>query len=806
VTFLFSDVEGSTRLLHDLGAEAYAEALAEHRRVIRDACVAEGGVEVDTQGDAFFFAFPTAPGALAAAASFTDALSAGAIQVRVGLHTGTPLLTEEGYVGDDVHFAARVAAAAHGGQVVSSEATAQLVDVELLDLGFHRLKDIGVPVAIHQLGDASFPPLKTIANTNLPSPASSFVGREGEREAVRARIEAGARLLTLTGPGGSGKTRLAIEVATSLVPEYGAGVYWIGLATLRDPALVPATIAQTLGAKNGLAQHIAGRELLLLLDNFEQVVDAAPELGALVESCPKLTLLVTSRELLRVRGEVEYPVPPLGEPEAVTLFVERSGLDRAPAVAELCGRLDNLPLAVELAAARTRSLTPQQILDRIGQRLDLLHGGRDADPRQQTLRATIEWSYELLTLEERQLFARLSVFVGGCTLEAAEAVCDADIGTLQSLVEKSLARFTNERYWMLETIREYASDRLALDGAAQELARGHALYFRALAAAQHAVLEAGDPEEGPVAVLAADIDNLRAAVAYALDADETDVVRQITLALYMFWIMRGQYSEGRMWLERAIALDETPDQTRRRLLSALAGLAYTQGDHVAATEASDEAASLAAELGGASERLAVLREQAFAALVNGDLRTAERLYSERLEEAIAVDNGVVTSSCRLGLVSIANRTGRHGRAEQLLGENLVFVRSKGQARCEAYTLAGLAETAVEAGRPGDCGADSVLAATRASQIDDGPLVAFALDLTAASVAARGNARDAALLLGATASAREAMEAEADEEETALRERVLAMLDGQATVEQALADGRALGLDEALELARASTRH
>ena len=239
VTFLFTDVEGSTKLLHELGAEAYAEALAEHRRVIREACAAEGGVEVDTQGDAFFFAFPTAPGALDAASAFTEMLVAGPISVRVGLHTGTPLLADEGYVGDDVHFAARVASSGHGGQVVLSEATAAVVDVELVDLGEHRLKDIPDAVSIFQLGAGSFPPLKTISNTNLPRPASSFVGRDAELEEVVSRLEAGARLVTLTGPGGTGKTRLALEAALTLVPEYKAGVFWVGLASLRDPALVP---------------------------------------------------------------------------------------------------------------------------------------------------------------------------------------------------------------------------------------------------------------------------------------------------------------------------------------------------------------------------------------------------------------------------------------------------------------------------------------------------------------------------------------------------------------------------------------
>ena len=255
-------------------------------------------------------------------------------------------------------------------------------------------------------------------------------------------IEQGARLITLTGPGGTGKTRLAIEAATSLVGSYKAGVFWVGLATLRDPALVTETIAQTLGAKDDLAAHIAERELLLLLDNLEQVIEAAPELSALLAACPNLTLLVTSRELLRIPGEVEYAVPPLAEPEAVALFCARSQLEPSDEIAELCARLDSLPLAVELAAARTKALSPAQILERLSQRLDLLKGGRDADPRQQTLRATIEWSYELLSPAEQQLFARLSVFAGGCTLEAAEEVADADLDTLQSLVEKSLLRFS----------------------------------------------------------------------------------------------------------------------------------------------------------------------------------------------------------------------------------------------------------------------------------------------------------------------------------------------------------------------------
>jgi predicted RNase H-like HicB family nuclease len=447
VTFLFSDVEGSTKLLRDLGAEAYADALAKHRRIVREACEAEHGVEVDTQGDAFFFAFPSAPGAVTAAQTMTDALAEGQIHLRIGLHTGTPLVTDEGYVGDDVHFAARVGASAHGGQVVLSQTTRALVDGLLLtDLGEHRLKDIEGAVPIYQLGDKTFPPLKTVSNTNLPRPASSFVGRERELAEVIASVERGTRLLTLTGPGGSGKTRLALEAAASLVPAYKAGVFWVGLASLREASLVTDEIAQALGANDELAVHIGEREMLLLLDNLEQVIDAAPALSGLVQACPNLTLFCTSRELLRVQGEVEYAVPPLSSSEAVALFCERSQLDPSNEIAELCARLDDLPLAVELAAARTKALSPAQILERLSDRLDLLRGGRDADARQQTLRATIAWSYDLLVGEEQRVFRAFSVFAGGFTLDAAEGVIAADLDALQSLVEKSLLRFANERY------------------------------------------------------------------------------------------------------------------------------------------------------------------------------------------------------------------------------------------------------------------------------------------------------------------------------------------------------------------------
>jgi predicted ATPase len=577
VTFLFTDVEGSTKLLDEIGDEAYDEALAEHRRIVRAACSAQGGVEVDTQGDAFFVAFPTAPGALAAASEMTSALAQGPIRVRIGLHTGTPRLSEEGYVGKEVHFAARVAATGHGGQIVLSKATADLVESSLTDLGEHRLKDIAEPIPIYQLGEESFPPLKTISNTNLPRPASSFVGRERELEEVLQKVSQGARLLTVTGPGGSGKTRLALEAATSLVPSYKAGVFWVGLASLRDPALVTETISQTLGAKDGLAAHIAERELLLLLDNLEQVVEAAPELSQLLQACPNLTLLCTSRELLRISGEIEYPVPPLASSEAVELFCARSQLDASEEVEELCRRLDSLPLAVELAAARTKALTPTQILERLSQRLDLLKGGRDADPRQQTLRATIEWSYDLLSEEEQRLFRSLSIFSGGCTLEAAEEVAGADLDTQQSLVEKSLLRFSGERYWMLETMREYAGEKLKESGQAEDLRQRHAEYFAVAAERAARRLMYETDLLTPVRWFQMEHENLRSAI----NASETQIELRLRLlhAIRTYWDGSGFGREYRVWIEAALAeSDPLPAAIRARALANAGWIANVQQD------------------------------------------------------------------------------------------------------------------------------------------------------------------------------------------------------------------------------------
>jgi predicted ATPase len=686
VTFLFTDVEGSTALLHDLGAEAYADALAEHRRVVRAACTAEGGVEVDNQGDAFFFAFGSAPAALAAAQAVTAALAAGRIQVRIGVHTGTPLVTEEGYVGDDVHLAARIGASGHGGQVMLSRTTRELVDgLPLSDLGEHRLKDIPEAVSIFQLGSGRFPPLKTISNTNLPRPASSFVGRERELGELLAMIGS-ARLVTLTGPGGSGKTRLAVEAATTLVPSYKAGVFWIGLAALRDPALVTETIAQTLGSKNGLAEHIGERELLLLLDNLEQVIESAPEISALLGSCANLTVLVTSRELLHVQGEVEYAVPPLASPEAVALFCERSRLEPSEEIGELCVRLDELPLAVELAAARTKALSPRQILERLSQRLDLLEGGRDADPRQQTLRATIDWSYELLSEEEQRVLRALSIFAGGSTLEAAEAVCGADINTLQSLVEKSLLRFSNERYWMLETIRDYARGRLDEAGETDALAGRHAEHYLALLEDRRPFI-LGSRRRELLLWFGEEEDNYRATMDYLEVAAPQDAARTADL-LTAFWLPRGRFVEGQERLLRLLARNDVVAGTRALLLTDLADFDMRLGEIESLERHAREALTLAQESGERRTLAFALQQLAIVAAYRGALDEAIRLLTRMAEEA--ADDEWVRSVALGDLGMFQTEVGRDEEARQTLREaSKGFVATEDHAN-DAFTIINLA--------------------------------------------------------------------------------------------------------------------
>ena len=552
----------------------------------------------------------------------------------MGVHTGEVILTDEGYVGEELHRAARIAAAGHGGQVVVSKQTRDRAGADITDLGEHRLKDFAEPVWLFQLGSERFPPLKTISNTNLPRPVSSFVGREREREEINALLQNGARLVTLSGPGGSGKTRLAIEAAGDLVPSFANGVFWVGLATLRDPALVLGAIAETLGAKEELAAFVGERELLLLLDNFEQVVDAAPGLADLLEGCRNLRVLVTSRELLRVRGEVTYPVPPLAEPEGVELFCLRSRLEASPVIEELCRRLDHLPLAVELAAARTAALSPAQILERLSQRLDLLEGGRDADARQRTLRATIAWSYDLLEPAEQRLFAGLAVFRGGCTLEAAEEVLGADVDVLQSLVEKNLVRHTHERFWMLETIREFALERLDASPEAGELRAAQARLVVALAEEVEPQLGGADADDA-ARRLDLERDNVRAALEWAYRTGEVELALRIAALLERYWWIRGSH-EGLEWIHRGLDAPGVPNDVRVDALATAGGAAYFTGDLEQAIELFAQGLALCRKLGDPMRTARMLARLAPPLYVAGRVEEGERF----VEEAVAINREI----------------------------------------------------------------------------------------------------------------------------------------------------------------------
>jgi predicted ATPase len=550
VTLLFTDIEGSTRLLRELGSERYGEALAEHRQTVLGACARHGGVEVDVQGDGVFVAFTTAPGAVAAAHAVTEALASGPIRVRVGVHTGTPLLTEAGYVGEDVHYAARITAAAHGGQVLVSESTAALVDDNLVPLGEHRLRDLIEPVRLFQLGESTFPAPTSLGGTSLPAQPTPFLGREHElAELLTLLRDPHVRLLTLTGAGGSGKTRLALEAAAEAAGDFRDGVFWVSLQALRDPELVELTIAEAVGATDDLALHLGPKHALLLLDNFEHVIEAAGTVGDLCSRLPNLKLLVTSREPLHVAVEHEYPVYPLDETEAVALFTERAravkpGFEDSGGVVEICRRLDCLPLALELAAVRVKALSTEDLLGRLDKRLPLLTGGpRDAPERQRTLRATIAWSYELLEQDEQRLFADLAIFVGGSTLAAIEDVCQADLDTVSALIDKSLLRREGERYHMLETIGEFASERLAESGRLELLRRRHADYYLDLARSVEHLIRS--PKAAALLdQLERDHDNLRAALAW-LSGTTPD--RALRLAV---WGLAGRlHSFGDLALE-----------------------------------------------------------------------------------------------------------------------------------------------------------------------------------------------------------------------------------------------------------------
>lgn len=692
VTFLFTDIEGSTRLAQELG-DGWPPLLERHRHIARAGWAEQNGVEIGTEGDSFFVVFGSAPQAVASAVAVQRGLTAeawpasAAIRVRMGLHSGEGLISGGSYVGLDVHRAARISSAGSGGQVLLSATTHALVEgslppgVFLREMGEHRLKDLSRPERIWELAidglPSDFPPLHTLnaVPNNLPTQLTSFLGRQQEiAEASKLLLD--GRLLTLTGPGGTGKTRLSLQIAADASDRFPDGIYFVPLGTISQSDLVLPTIAQALGlvdpgthALDRLADHIGDKCILLVLDNFEQVNDAAPQIVELLVRARQISILVTSRSPLRVSGEREYPVPPLGVPdpthlpdldilstyESVALFVERAMAVRpdfavssanAPAVAEICVRLDGLPLAIELAAARVRVLSPHAIMERLGDRLKLLSGGsRDLPERQQTLRGAIAWSHDLLDPADQRVFARFSIFAGGATLGAIEQVAfdpgeDSDaLDAVASLVDKSLVRQESEldgepRFRMLGTIREFATEKLGERGEAEELASRHAAWVLALVEAwaasvfgpdQKAILDRYEREH----------DNIRAVLSRAVASGQAVVAMQILAACWRFWQMRGYLAEAREQAERVLALPGTTDhpEARGAALEAAGGIAYWQGDILAARAWYAEALELARAAGDEAAIANAIYNMTFTFEMEHEDMVASRALAE---EAVAI--------------------------------------------------------------------------------------------------------------------------------------------------------------------------
>jgi predicted ATPase/class 3 adenylate cyclase len=817
VTFVFTDVEGSTKLLSELGEKAYADALAGHRQVIREACSAEGGIEVDTQGDAFFFAFATAPAALAAVGAFTEGFSSeGPIGVRVGIHTGTPLVGEEGYVGHDVHRAARIAASGHGGQVLVSASTASLVESELTDLGEHRLKDLEAPERIFQLGVTEFPPLRSLHATRLPVPATPFLGRKRELGDVLDLLsDPDARLVTLTGPGGTGKTRLVLQAAAEASDGFPDGVYWAPLAPLREPSLLEATLAQALEVSeqpgvsviDTVVTSFASKHSLLVLDNCEHLADpVAALIRTLLDGCPSLVVAASSRERLGLRSERVYPVASMDASEGELLFIERA-LAVAPEfvpdeqVAAICEAVDRLPLAIELAAARVRSLSTLAIRERLSERLSLLSSrDRDLEERQRTLEATIGWSYDLLDTDEQRVLQALSVFAGGCTLDAAEEIAGADLDLLESLLDKSLLRHRvdeagQDRYWLLQTIRVFAAERLDDDGGDGALRERHADWYCAFAerhgrVPRHRFLHEGF---GP---MRSDYDNIRSALSWAWASGRPELGLRFG-ACGRFWNRNALYHDAVSWLEHASSAMEDASPAIKFNALAEAGMIafFVQSDVDRAEESWAEALRLAEVVGGDEDVVELERMLAGVAVERGDLEHALEINEGVLSHWRATGDRRREATTLHVVGNVLRDLGRLDESETALREAVTISRELDDAPELANALHSLGDLSLERHEPGraiDVYLESLELHRR--QARGGREPTSCLAGIAAALAERGEDEDAAALWGAVGAAETALGFRMIGHERRRYERRLAQLENTT----AWSEGNSLTLDQAVQ--------
>ena len=860
---LFSDIEGSTQLVKAL-RERYPEVLAEHRRLVRGAIAAHGGREVDTQGDAFFVAFGGAKQAVLCALEVQRALAGHdwpggeAVRVRMGLHSGQPAVHDGSYVGIDVHRAARIAAAAHGGQVVLSEATVLLasalpVGVSVRDLGFHRLKDIGAAERIYQLAAPDlrddFPPLKSLgAQASLPALATPLVGREEDLARVRAVIIGpGVRLVTLTGLGGVGKTRLALAAAAALGEGFAHGVFFVALAAVTGAEVMWKSLAGSLDvsgdgpAASVVTQYLSERRMLLVLDNLEQLDGAAGVVAALLAAAPGLVVLATSRRPLHLQGEQELPVPPLEVPgvtgvrevaacAAVRLFAQQAGLvrpgfaitaDNAADVAAICARLDGLPLAIELAAARVKLLGPKALLARLGRSLDLAAADLGRPSRQQTLRNTIGWSYGLLAPQAARVFGRISVFAGGCDLDALAAVAVTDDGDLArsdpldlvaELADVSLITVTEgtdgePRVGLLETIREYALECLAEAGDLEHTRRRHAAYYAAFA---ERAAEQVHKLEHLVWLdrLEAEHDNLRAALSWSLatraaDGERVAIGLRLAQALGPYWYRHGHIPEGRRWLERAIG--QAPDDAGAPLAQLthwLGVLLDEQGEVEAALRFFERSLATWRELGDRDKQARELSSLGVTHRWLGHLDTARSVLEESAAIAREIGSDYRLAGALTNLGQVESEAGHLDRAAQVLREALAIDRAQGDLWGVVLDQHSLAVVSLRARRIEE--AHEAVSATFdyvASSGDTGTLNA-ALELSACIAAELGDGLRAARLAGAAEAIREQAGTPIPAPDAALLERFLAP--ARATIardawDAELAAGRALTQQEAITL-------